>query len=332
MMSHHSPLFLTMAAGITQSTVSFYRPKAVNSFARSNNRAAAHKGGRTFCAAPWTQPEEKLSATRPFSTGMPSFRGAELTERDMWGITPLDQLWCRIKFREARYDGHYTPPGLSPSVQFPGTQGGMEWSGVSFDPDRQIAIVNSNRMPMYTQLLTRSQENVRGLKRWVAQTIFHRNCLLKRARRMRDISFSLSVPCSQPPYGLLSAVHLATGKLIWTKPFGSARDLGPLGIRSRLPVSIGTFNIGGSVTTRGGVTFIAATYDRYLRAYEMATGKLLWRQSLPGAGHATPITYISPKSRRQIVVITANGNDGLGAPGNSYVVAFSLPSSPKESH
>jgi glucose dehydrogenase len=68
------------------------------------------------------------SKTQPFSAGMPSLSGQRLSETDMWGLSPLDQLWCRLRFRQLRYDGIFTPPSLTGSIQFPGTAGGINWA------------------------------------------------------------------------------------------------------------------------------------------------------------------------------------------------------------
>src|SRR3546814_10509458 len=76
---------------------------------------------------------ERVSPTQPFSTGMPSLAGETLREADMWGVTPLDQLWCRITFKRARYAGELTPPGPTPSIMYPGYAGGMNWGSVSID-------------------------------------------------------------------------------------------------------------------------------------------------------------------------------------------------------
>jgi quinoprotein glucose dehydrogenase len=122
----------------------------------------------------------------------------------------------------------------------------------------------------------------------------------------------------------LSAVDLITGKLIWTQVFGTAQELGPLGMRSHLPLPIGTPNRGGSVVTRSGLFFIGATGDRSLRAYETATGKMLWRATLPSGGTATPMTYLSSDSGRQFVVISVSGNDGVHVTQGDYIVAYAL--------
>ena len=277
-------------------------------------------------------PEERLSATQPFSVGMPSFRGTDLVESDMWGVTPLDQLWCRIKFREARYDGIYTPPGLRPAVHYPGFAGGMEWGGVAIDVPRNIAIINSNNVPNYVQLITRAQADRLGMKPATPDDP-RLNDFGRRAPQAGtpygvlagSFMSPLDVPCTQPPYGRLSAVDLTTGKLIWTRAFGTADNVGPFGIPSKLPFALGTFNLGGATVTGGGVFFIGATQDRYLRAYETATGRELWKTRLPAGGAATPMTYVSPDSGRQFVVVAAAGALGIETRMGDYIMAFALP-------
>jgi quinoprotein glucose dehydrogenase len=278
-----------------------------------------------------TVPEERLSPTQPYSVGLPSFRGAVLVEHDMWGITPLDQLWCRVRFRKTRYDGPATPPGLTPSLEMPGSGGGSEWGGASVDTSRHIAIINSNIWPTDVQLIPRAEADRLGLKPFSAEDT-PKSFGVKQpqfgtpyAAHIGFFMSPLGVPCKQPPYGRLSALDLRTGKLIWTRIFGTARDLGPLGLRSRLPFTIGTFNDSGSVATRSGVFFIGAAEDRRLRAYETATGKLLWEVSLPGGGDATPMTYMSRSSGRQFVVIAASGTDGVHVGRYDYVMAYALP-------
>ena len=135
----------------------------------------------------------------------------------------------------------------------------------------------------------------------------------------------LVMPCTQPPYGMISAVDLKTRRVLWTHPFGSGVDSGPLTIRSRLPFGMGVPSIGGPVTTRGGLTFIAASQDNFLRAYETATGRELWKGRLPAGGQATPMTYRSAQSGRQFVVIAAGGHGGLLTTPGDYLVAYALP-------
>jgi glucose dehydrogenase len=124
----------------------------------------------------------------------------------------------------------------------------------------------------------------------------------------------LEIPCSAPPWGLITAVDLVSGRVIWNKRFGTGRDSGPLGIPSELPVAMGIPNIGGPVTTRSGLVFIAATVERALHAYDIATGKEVWQARLPGGGQATPMIYRSARSGREFVVIAAGGKPSLQSP------------------
>jgi quinoprotein glucose dehydrogenase len=123
----------------------------------------------------------------------------------------------------------------------------------------------------------------------------------------------------------MTAVDLATGRVIWTKPFGTAVDTGPLGLRSRLPITMGVPFSGGGITTRGGLIFIAASVEQAIRAYNVATGKEVWKARLPAGGQATPMTYRSALSGRQFIVIAAGGKPTLNTTQGTSLVAFALP-------
>lgn len=275
---------------------------------------------------------EHAAPTQPFSDAMPSFRGIDIAERDMWGVTPLDQLWCRIKFREARYDGPLTPPGFDPSIAYPGFLGGTNWGGISVDRDRMLMIVNSNYVGNYVQLISRTMADELGVRpmgmgapaKPEGQGIQPQEGTPFAVRSLPFLS-PVYAPCQAPPWGKISAVDLRSGKLVWSHPLGTARDSGPLGIGSQIPFTIGTPNLGGSVTTRGGLIFIAATQDKYLRAVDTMTGKVMWRGRIEQAGQATPMTYLSPASGRQFVVTSAGGHAFLGTKPGDAIFAFALP-------
>ena len=120
-------------------------------------------------------------------------------------------------------------------------------------------------------------------------------------------------------------MDLTSGKLIWTKPLGSARDSGPLGMPTVLPIPLGTPLIGGAMTTRSGLIFVAASMDRTVRALDIRTGRILWHSGLPHGGFSTPMTYISPKSGRQFVVLSTGSLHGLGRPDGATLMAYALP-------
>jgi quinoprotein glucose dehydrogenase len=280
---------------------------------------------------------ERLSPTQPYVTDFPNLLKPELTEADMWGATPLDQLWCRIQFHQASYAGVYTPPTVDqPWIQFPGYNGGSDWGGVAVDPTKGIMIANYNNMPNYNQLVPREEVDALGVLPITdpnydpdTESGSH-GSLSPQALTPYGIRVNAGwrVPftgllCKEPPYGGIAAIDLNTRQVLWDRPFGSARKNGPFGIPSMLPVDIGTPNNGGGVITASGLFFIAAATDDILRAIDIETGEEVWQVVLPAGGQATPMTYEA--GGRQIVVINAGGHDFMETPIGDYFIAYALP-------
>ncbi|TWI62525.1 quinoprotein glucose dehydrogenase [Pseudoduganella lurida] len=275
-------------------------------------------------------PGERLSPTQPFSLKLPAFQMPRIREQDMWGITPLDQLYCRIQFRKSNYVGHFTPLTLGkPVIIAPGSAGGVNWGSVSLDLDHNVMVVNWMRLPDRVTLVTREEAVRRKFKLGDGESSggFPGRPMLNTPYGAYGSQFlsPLGVPCSAPPWGLISAVDLNNGKLLWSKPLGTGRDTGPLGIPTMLPLTIGVPMTGGSVTTRSGLVFIAATAERTLRALDVRTGREIWSARLPAGGNASPVTYISPRSGRQFVVIAAGGRKSLKVRQGTKIVAYALP-------
>ncbi|HEY8571624.1 membrane-bound PQQ-dependent dehydrogenase, glucose/quinate/shikimate family [Phenylobacterium sp.] len=266
-------------------------------------------------------PGEWVAPTQPFSA-IPGISSERLTEATMWGVTPLDQLACRIVFRKLRYEGEFTPPGPEgkPSLQYPGNAGGMNWGSGSWDAKRGLLIVPTIRLPQSVEL-----KRVKGNPAQLApdRPPQSRGAILYKADNDRPLG-PLKTPCLEPPGGELSAVDLVNRKVVWQVPLGTAEMHGPLEMKSGLKIPLGTFGVGGPITTAGGVTFHAATTDPYLRAYDNATGKLLWQGRLPVGAGGTPMTYVSPKTGKQYVVVSAGGARQTQEKGD-YVVAYALP-------
>ncbi|MBB4631611.1 membrane-bound PQQ-dependent dehydrogenase, glucose/quinate/shikimate family [Sphingosinicella soli] len=269
----------------------------------------------------WTAP------TQPYSVGMPSFAGERLRERDMWGITPFDQLWCRIRFRELRYQGPATAPATDESLIYPSIGGGMNWGGVSVDPERGLMIVNAIYYGTIAQLVPRAETDRLRAKASVAHMydLPQPQAGTPYGIRLSGLVSPLNVPCNEPPFGTISAIDLRTQKLVWTRSIGSARDSGPMGLASRLPLRMGMPMFGGSLATRSGLVFIGATQERAFRAFDIRNGRELWRASLPAGGQANPMTYVSPASGRQFVLIAAGGHVMLQSPLGDSIVAYALP-------
>jgi len=272
-------------------------------------------------------PGDHTAATQPFSVGMPSLAGPALTEQDMWGMTPLDQLWCRIKFRQARYEGPMTPPTADrPWIYSPGWMGGNDWGSVSVDESRQVLVAVSMRMANYDRFVA-TDELAKGAD-GTPHSLVTPQVGSPFFGIVTDYFHSpLGVPCQRPPYGMISAIDLRTRQLLWSRPLGTARDNGPLElprIRVPWPIPMGTVTMGGNLVTASGLIFVAATLDRYLRALDERTGKELWRTDLSAAGFATPMSYLSPRGR-QLVVLAVGGNNKFGPNEGLYVQAYALP-------
>jgi len=275
-------------------------------------------------------PGEHLSPTQPYSVELPSVDAPDLTEKDMWGLTLLDQLWCRVAYRRARYEGQFTPPGADsrPSIEYPGTLGGANWGGISIDPERQLAVFNISRMANYVRTIPRAEADARGIKPvGLGPRIGFISPQVGTPFAINPAPFlsPLEVPCQRPPFGMITVVDLARHRVIWSHPLGTSRDVGPFNWRLPLDIPMGSVNLGGTLTTRGGLVFVAATQEQSLRAFDLRNGKLVWRSRLPAGGQATPMTYRSEASGRQFVVIAAGGSKALKARGGGYLVAYALP-------
>jgi quinate dehydrogenase (quinone) len=273
---------------------------------------------------------EWLSKTQPFSTGMPRFR-PEVSEADMWGLTPFDQMWCRREFRRMRYEGHFTPPSIEGTFVFPGNAGGFNWGGVAVDEDRQLLIATPLLMGSRLALIPRAQVP-KDVKRYLQLGTPY-------AADIRMFMSPLQVPCMRPPYGRIAVIDLQTKQIVWNKRLGTTNESGPLGQKIGVRLPMGVPLAAGSIVTRGGLIFFGGGMDRYFRAFDVNTGDELWRDYLPAPAQATPMSYLSPRTHRQIVVITVPGASRFGMaesddksppdPLGGHIIAYSLPETPR---
>ena len=133
-------------------------------------------------------------------------------------------------------------------------------------------------------------------------------------------------PAIAPPWGTLNAIDLNTGEYVWKIPLGVYPELAAKGM-----TNTGSENYGGPIVTAGGLVFIGATnYDKKLRAFDKASGELLWETTLPFSGNATPATYLI--DGRQFVVIAAGGGKDPKSKSGGVYVAFSLLEPRQSSH
>ncbi|WP_312937214.1 glucose/quinate/shikimate family membrane-bound PQQ-dependent dehydrogenase [Pseudomonas sp.] len=271
-------------------------------------------------------PNEPYSPTQPKSVGMPQIGAQTLTESDMWGATPYDQLLCRIDFKGMRYDGLYTAPGTDRSLSFPGSLGGMNWGSLSTDPVHGFIFVNDMRLGLWIQMIPSQNKAAtssggESLNTGMGAVPLKGTPYAVNKNRFLSIA---GIPCQAPPFGTLTAIDMKTRQVAWQVPVGTVEDTGPLGIRMHLPIKIGLPTLGGTLSTQGGLVFIAGTQDFYLRAYNSANGDEIWKARLPVGSQGGPMTYVSPKTGKQYVVITAGGARQSTDRGD-YVIAYALP-------
>ena len=196
----------------------------------------------------------------------------------------------------------------------PGAIGGIDWGGVSIDPDRGYAYTNVTNMPTMVQLSANSKRATPGNNGWAFTSGYV---------RFHDAD---GRPCISGPQGELVAIDLNKGKVAWRVPLGDLTD--EYGPRAK---GLGATTIGPSITTRGGVVFLATTTDQKFHAYDSKTGKLLWQTKMSASSNAGPMTYMG-KDGRQYVLIAAGGpgNAKRTTPSDPYafhqtLVAFALP-------
>ncbi|WP_226504326.1 glucose/quinate/shikimate family membrane-bound PQQ-dependent dehydrogenase [Pseudomonas sp. MWU16-30317] len=273
-------------------------------------------------------PGEPYSPTQPKSVGMPQIGAQTLTESDMWGATPFDQMLCRISFKQMRYDGLYTAPGTDVSLSFPGSLGGMNWGSLSVDPVHGFIFVNDMRLGLWSQMVPQ-QKDAKASSGGEAINTGMGAVPLKgtpyAVNKNRFLSVA-GIPCQAPPFGTLSAIDMKTQKIAWQVPVGTVQDTGPMGIKMGLQLPIGMPTLGGTLSTQGGLVFIAGTQDYYLRAFNTANGEEAWKARLPVGSQGGPMTFVSPKTGKQYVVITAGGARQSPDRGD-YVIAYALPDS-----
>jgi quinoprotein glucose dehydrogenase len=277
-------------------------------------------------------PGERLSPTQPQSVFYPNLGGVPGPEperidgRHIWGLTPVDAALCRIGFHQRSYEGMFTPPTVDAKgmVLLPGTVGGMNWGGLGFDPVRRLIIANYSRLPNIVDMHPREDVEDRPVGSGGArpdQAIAPHSGTPFGVTRPMWLS-ALNVPCLAPPWGYIAAANVDTGELVWAQPLGTGFDTGPLGIPTRLKIVMGTPNLGGPLVTAGGLTFIAAAQDNFLRAFETASGRLIWQARLPAGGQAGAMTY--EHRGKQYIAITATGHARFETKLGDYLKVFAI--------
>jgi quinoprotein glucose dehydrogenase len=267
-------------------------------------------------------PGEQSWPTQLFSSLPPLVEHRPLNKKDAWGLTFWDRGRCRDMIRQYRNEGLFTPPDTRGTILWPSDLGGVNWSGIAYDSRTQRVIAAVNHLAMVVTLIPPDEVEKQRASGDYPHSEFARQRGAPYAMRREPLLSPWGLPCTAPPWGTLISVDLRGNRINWQVPLGSTENLAP----SWVPVrDFGTPNLGGPIVTAGELVFVGGAMDRYLRAFDLETGRELWKHPLPAGGQATPMTYRAGKDERQYVVIAAGGHGPLGVPRGDTVVAFALP-------
>ena len=253
-------------------------------------------------------PGEQAWPTQPFPLKPPPLTRQSMTMDELTEVTPESRAYCQKLIEGAVFGGLYTPIGLRKTVLFPSTNGGANWGGGSYDPETQTLYVNTMDVGFVQQMAKRPEGSIIPYRSQGAGSI---------NSRFWDQKLN---PCQKPPWGRLNAVNMNAGDFRWRSVLGVVDEL----IEKGIPPT-GTSNLGGSLTTAGGLVFIGATNDSRFRAFDSKTGKELWVTRIPASAHASPATYLGKKTKKQFIVIAAGGGNKYNSTYSDALVAFSLP-------
>ena len=255
-------------------------------------------------------PGEASWPTQPFPLKPPPLARMTVRREEISKRTPEAERYCTEQFDQLVHLGPYQPFQMKSSLRFPGTMGGGNWGGVSFDPKLGYIFVNTSNLGGTGHMAAASEgapvpyRPIAGYTRWVDQEAY---------------------PCQQPPWGELTAVNANTGNIAWHVPLGSYDEMEARGVKNA-----GTPNLGGSIATAGGLVFIGATLDSKFRAFDAATGKELWTTKLDATANTVPITYMG-RDGKQYIVVAAGGPgrfrsiDPTKSQGGDSLIAYCLP-------
>ncbi len=269
-----------------------------------------------------TVPGEEAARTQPFSSIPSLVSQRRLDPEDAWGVTFWDRGKCRDLIASHRNEGIFTPPDTRGSILRPGYIGGVDWGGIAVDQSRQRVFAAVNHLPMVVTLLSQQQLEQQSKSDDYPHSEFARQSGTPYGVRREPLLSPWGLPCTAPPWGTLVSVDLRRDRIVWQVPLGSTEGIGPWFAPTR---NFGTPHMGGPIATAGDLVFVGAAMDSYFRAFDLETGRELWKYRLPAGGQATPMTYRAGRDHRQYVVIAAGGHGSLGTPRGDYVVAFALP-------
>jgi quinoprotein glucose dehydrogenase len=249
-------------------------------------------------------PGEQTSPTQPFPVKPEQLSQGSVSRDNLYKGEPSHQAYCEklVDDKHMVLGSTYLPPGYNQvTVAPPGTQGGVNYYGGSFDPKLRLFVANVNNLfqPMHVTLKDGKYVNDYGVVRfWDPEK---------------------KLPCGPTPWGQLVAVNVDTGDVVYRKTLG-VTDSFPAGLQDT-----GRPGLGGTILTASGLTFVGATDDFRFRAFATATGDKLWEVKLKASVTATPVTYLGADGRQYLAMSNTGGSQTGSVVTNDELIAFALP-------
>jgi glucose dehydrogenase/cytochrome c5 len=258
-------------------------------------------------------PGEWYSPTQPFPVKPAPLSRMSLNRDELSKRSPEAEKFCSDWFSTLHNDGPFTPFGTTPTLLIPGSMGGGDWGGISFDPNLGYIFTNTNNLAGVGRMVPRTDgilpyHNDGGATRFIDQQGY---------------------PCTATPWARLSAINANTGEIVWQSVLGSYDELEVQGLKNT-----GAIAMGGPIVTAGNLVFIAATTDSKFRAFDSRNGNELWVTKLEASGTTVPMTYMGSDGK-QYVVVSAGGTNRFGMIAGTAghyadaLVAFALSDKPR---
>jgi quinoprotein glucose dehydrogenase len=250
-------------------------------------------------------PGEQTSATQPFPTKPEQLSQGSVSRDNLYKGEPDHQAYCEklVDDNHMVLGSTYLPPGYNEiTVAPPGTQGGVNYYGGSYDPKLHLFVANVNNLFQPMRVVKRPDgtfaNNYGVVRFWDPQK---------------------KLPCGPTPWGQLVAVNVDTGDVVYRKTLGVTDSFPPQFQDTGRP------GLGGTILTASGLTFVGATDDFRFRAFATATGDKLWEVKLKASVTATPVTYLGSDKRQYVAMSDTGGSQTGSVVTNDEVIAFALP-------
>ena len=269
-------------------------------------------------------PGEMVSPTQPFPTKPPAFDRQGATVENLIDFTPELRAEALEIVERYTIGPMFTPPSVrgdgpddnQGTIQLPGSQGGADVQGAAFDPETGYLYVPSITSPFVADIVEGNPDRtnlayVKGRRQWIGGP--------------------RGLPLFKPPYGRITAIDMRTGEIAWMTPngrgptdhpaiahlnlgrLGSPGRPGPLLTKTLLFLGEGSdvgIQEGGRVMDGMPLNIVTNYGEPWFRAYDKATGDVVWEMELEAGTTGVPMTYLH--EGKQYVVVPIGGREVAG--------------------